>query len=82
MESETSTLSTSGTGTLRKPVYSWAGLFNGSGGLRTLDDWTEVTDQDEDGNIGDDGSFLWSAPNANVIWLAVVGRGTDGTLGP
>jgi hypothetical protein len=46
------------------------------------DDWSEVTDQDEDGNIGGDGNFIWSAPDSNIIWFTVVGRGTDGTLGP
>lgn len=46
------------------------------------DDWSEVTQEDEDGDVGGDGSFLWTAPQAQLIWISAVGRGTDKSLGP
>ena len=45
-------------------------------------DYTELTDLDLDGNIGGDASFLYPPPVAGLLWYQVVGRGSDGSLGP
>jgi uncharacterized protein (TIGR03790 family) len=45
-------------------------------------DYADVTDRDEDGNAGGDATFLGSPDAGTLSLLQVVGRGTDGELGP
>jgi hypothetical protein len=46
------------------------------------DDFPDVTDQDEDGDVGGDPSFLWTPGAGTLVLFQTVGEGTDGALGP
>ena len=46
------------------------------------DDYTDITDLDEDGNLGGDPTFLYTAGSGTLVLFQVAGEGTDGSLGP
>jgi uncharacterized protein (TIGR03790 family) len=46
------------------------------------DDFADVTDLDEDGDVGGDPFFLWTPVSERLILFQAVGEGTDGTIGP